>query len=367
MRRLSAFLLLWPLWAACDEGFVDVGDDGSVQDGGVGDAVVVGALTAPNPGVGIEQLQVKGHQRSDWFPREQLDPLNQPEVYVGVERRSLPRQMTIQHARVFHLGFRLLYKDARSSASPNYYWGGHLESFCSDFVDCLASVAQDEPDTGWVGPIFIVFEFFGPSFFDPADADDYTDEDLASVGYPYERYIYQLEMATSFIPREQIFAPGDMQGERQTLREAVLDDGWPSLEELDGKFIFILKTGGSDELRQAYLDEAWAPRFEFAPGDPRFFVAADSPEDDYAAFFSLFGAEQIAQAGQLVDQGFIVHGAGEDPATVTAYEDAGAHLLTAVHIDEVGFMGPARCNPRTAEERCYEPAPHEEDPPELVP
>lgn len=354
MRRLSAVLLLWPLMAGCEATLSD-GDAALRGDAGIGDAVVVGALTVPNPGVGIDQLQVKGHQRSDWYPSARLEPEQQPAVYLGVERRSLPRQMTIQDARVYHLGFHFTWQDFRGGTPPGYYWGGRDESMCAYFPECLQGVARDEPTLDWVGPIFVVFEYHGAPHFDPADADQYSDEELAQLGYPFENYMYQLEMSTEFVPREMIFGPDDLQGDHPTLRDAVLEDGWPTMQELDGKFIFIMKA--PPELDRVYLDEQWVSRFFYEPGDPRVFVAADSPEDDHAAFFSLFGAEEAERVGPLVEQGFIVHGAAEEPAGVRAYEEAGAQLLTAVHLDQMSFMGPARCNPATADPQCYEPAP----------
>jgi len=350
--------------AGCDNSLGDDGDSG-LTDGHVGDSVVAPPLIAPNPAVGADQLQVKGHQRADWYPRDILDIESQPVIYRGIERRSLRRQLTVQDARVYHLGFHMAYQDFRGGAAPGYYWGSRLESMCNFFAVCLANVAGDELQLDWVGPIFVVLEYFGPPFFDPNDIEDYAPGELGQFGYPYEDYIHQIEMATEFVERDRIFAPSDLQGEHATLRDAVLTDGWPSLEALDGKFIFIMKA--PPDLRQVYLEDDWTPRFHFEPGDPRVFVTADSPEDDFAAFFSLFGADEVHRVAPLVDQGFIVHGGSEEAATVLDYRDAGAQLLTALHIDHADFEGPGRCNPRTATPQCYEPPADPGPDPDVVP
>lgn len=364
MARLTALITIawmWPLLAGCQDGSVD-GSDARSGDGGLGDAVVAGQLL-PNPAVGIDQLQVKGHQRSDWFPRDNLLIENQREVYRGQARSSLSRQLTHQDVRAYHLGFHLTWQDFRGGARSGYEVG-RLESLCAYFADCFARTGEQEPLLDWVGPIFVVFEFHGAPQFDPAEADRYTEGELAHFGYPYENYLYQLDLSTEFLDRERVFTPDDMQGDHPTLRDAVLADGWPTLEELDGKFIFIMK--GPPELREAYLGRQWVQRFHFGPDDARFFVAADSPEDDHAAFFSLFGPDEVERVGPLVDQGFIVHGAAEDPASVLGYREAGAHLLTAVHLEETDIAGAGRCNPRTASPECYDAVAHYPSP-EVVP
>jgi len=330
-------------------------------DGGVIDATLVEPVgpPPPNPTVGLEQMQVKGHHRADWNPMAHLDEELHPVPYRGINRNWPTVQMAVENARVFHFGFHFVYQDYRGGARPGYYWGT-AESLCEFFPECLSGVADGLAGTGWVGPIVVLFEHFPAPLFEIDEADTYTREELERYGYPYENYIYELEMATDFLTRDRIFAPNDLRGDHPTLRDAVREDGWPSMEELNGKFIFVMIERA--ELRDVYLAQQWVSRYFYDPADPLSFVVADSPDDDHAAFFSFFGPEQVDAAAAVVEQGFMVHGAAEDPETAQRYEAAGAQLLTVLNLADVSFPGPGQCNPVTAQPGCHEPY----DPPEEV-
>ena len=49
----------------------------------------------------------------------------------------------------------------------------------------------------------------------------------------------------------------------------------------------------------------------------------------------------------------MVHAAAEDEQVIQRYAAAGAHLLTPVLLEQTGFDADERCNPVTAERRCY--------------
>jgi hypothetical protein len=48
---------------------------------------------------------------------------------------------------------------------------------------------------------------------------------------------------TAVIPKEKLITPDLVRGKRKTLEEAVLKDGWPKLEAIKGKFLFVLDEG----------------------------------------------------------------------------------------------------------------------------
>lgn len=52
--------------------------------------------------------------------------------------------------------------------------------------------------------------------------------------------------------RERLLVPDDVRGAAPTLEGAVLDRGWPLLEDLRGRFLFVLDEGGAK--LEAYLD-----------------------------------------------------------------------------------------------------------------
>ncbi len=52
---------------------------------------------------------------------------------------------------------------------------------------------------------------------------------------------------------QNVITPDVVRGERETLEEAVLEDGWPTLGESRGKVLFALDNGG--EVRDLYLED----------------------------------------------------------------------------------------------------------------
>jgi hypothetical protein len=97
---------------------------------------------------------------------------------------------------------------------------------------------------------------------------------------------------------DQIITPDLVRGKRATLRDAVLQDGWPGLEACLGKVFFALDNEGS--IRDLYLKDH--PTLE-----NRVMFASVAPEHPAAAFMKLndpvAGFEKIQH---FVTQGFII-------------------------------------------------------------
>ena len=55
----------------------------------------------------------------------------------------------------------------------------------------------------------------------------------------------------SVLPREKILTPDDVRGEYATLEEAILTQGWPELDKVKGKILFVLDEGG--QKMEAYI------------------------------------------------------------------------------------------------------------------
>ena len=159
------------------------------------------------------------------------------------------------------------------------------------------------------------------------------------------------------LPRERLIVPDDVRGERSTLREAVLASAWPLLDDVRGRFLFV-------------LDESGPKRDRYVAGHPslrgRVLFVNAPPEADEAAF--LIMNEPIAQGArirELVAQGFLVRTradadtrearSGETARREAAFA-SGAHVVSTDYRDpdpafgtsyEVDLPGGgvARCNP----------------------
>ena len=68
--------------------------------------------------------------------------------------------------------------------------------------------------------------------------------DLRSFGYYLDAYIEE------FMDRDRMFAPPDLQGDADSLVAGASAKGWPTLEELRGRFIFCLS--GHEDAKAAY-------------------------------------------------------------------------------------------------------------------
>ena len=104
------------------------------------------------------------------------------------------------------------------------------------------------------------------------------------------------EIFEVFGPRELI-TPKRVKGKQKTLREAVVNNGWPALDEARGKILFVLDAG--DDLTALYLegdDKYSRPMFSN--------TGIDNP---HAAFFIMNNPiEQEKEIVALVKQGFMV-------------------------------------------------------------
>ena len=160
-------------------------------------------------------------------------------------------------------------------------------------------------------------------------------------------------------PRDRIVAPDDVRGDYPTLREGVLNNGWPTLGDSRGKALFVILDGGTHQA--GYL--ALHPQLEGAP----LFVLSDV-NDPFAAVLSLdnpvSSEEQILAA---VAEGFLVRTRSDtetdyiDPERIEAALRSGAHCLstnfpgpnkTMDWFFEIPGGTPSRCNPVTAPPNC---------------
>jgi len=176
----------------------------------------------------------------------------------------------------------------------------------------------------------------------------------------------------SVFSRDQIVTPDDVQGSYPTLRDAVLQHGWPSLGETRGKFLFALDEEG-DKLK------AYQGGRTSLEGRVMF---VNAPEDSPAAAYLTLN-EALTDTAHItrdVQLGFLVR-TRADADTVearsndTARRDkalmSGAQFVSTDYMQPDARFGPyetrmpqgfvAACNPQRHPERCggmaVEPAP----------
>ncbi len=102
----------------------------------------------------------------------------------------------------------------------------------------------------------------------------------------------------SVLTEDRLILPDDVRGDHPTLREAVLANAWPTLDEARGKFLFILDQRGDklEHYRRGHPSLA----------DRVMFVNADEQDDEAAVRIlndPIGGGERIRA---LVEQGFLV-------------------------------------------------------------
>ncbi|HVR29668.1 MAG TPA: phosphatidylinositol-specific phospholipase C1-like protein [Thermoanaerobaculia bacterium] len=163
------------------------------------------------------------------------------------------------------------------------------------------------------------------------------------------------------LPRQRLIVPDDVRGEHATLRDAVLANGWPAIEEARGRFLFV-------------LDESGAKLERYVAGHPslrgRAMFANAAPDRDEAAFLVVNDpVRDGARISELVARGFLVRTRADadtrearsgDTTRREAAFASGAHFVStdyylASHPESPAFGtgyqvdlpggGVARCNP----------------------
>ena len=376
----AAFCVLW--MCAC----TSPDDDGNGRDA-AGDVAVPDGMTldeGPMPDAGqghdtgmltrLDAIQVRGYHRSNWYEFDSdIDP-----AYNDHSRPLLGAQVTAG-ARVFHLGFSPTYRARIPSGGAKSHWGGAYvrnalddgdcvfleldldapQAICQDIEDCFEWVVDGDPDEAnrrrgqFGGVARLPTENHAPIFFlietqDGMWSDEllacFSEDDLILRAVDRTYWSPRLEYFPAQTFMDKVFKPSALRRDAETLPEAIRVHGWPTMDELWGRYVFILLDRG--EVRDAYrrgvdLD---SPALNMDPDDPHYFVVADDPEDPDAAFFSVPAAD-LDQIRDLVGRGFMVHAYSLDAAEIEAARAAGAHLLTALELDDIALDAPAVCNP----------------------
>lgn len=263
---------------------------------------------------------------------------------------------TLRHWRYTHepldlqlenQGVRAVELDTQYNAETGVFEVHHVPQFddvshCPELSQCLRAIASWSSMRPAHHALFVQIE---PKDKVPASAP--------------EDYFEKLEgLILGVIGRERIITPDDVRGDASSLREAIVERGWPSLGETRGKVLF-------------FVDDASAWRDAYTRGgaglDGRLMFVNSSPEDPFAAIRVL--NDPIALADEIassVAAGFIVRTRSDsdgqrEEGQVEAALASGAHIISTdfpVEVPEriapllIPDGAPSRCNPIAAPETC---------------
>jgi hypothetical protein len=231
-------------------------------------------------------------------------------------------------------------------------------STCLTFVACLTELetwSQANPDHL---PIVVHLEVKDGVIADPLDLSF-----VQPIPTTADTFTAVEDEIHSVLDDEQLVTVADVQGDADTLRSAIEADGWPDVDDLRGKFVFVLDDHDAkrEMYRTLYPDTL----------DRLIFVDAQPPDDDAAFTVINDPVADGERIRELVAMGFLVR-TRTDADTVEARSGdttrreaafaSGAQLVSTDYEVEdprwPGFVtdlpgdGAARCNPVSAPDDC---------------
>lgn len=239
-------------------------------------------------------------------------------------------------------------------------------SVCPTITRCMEDVKAFSDANPTHVPIAIQIQFKdGPLIFPVADQ---VRPELWTV----ERMESLEEEILAVLGRDRILTPDDVRGDHETLEEAILTDGWPTLGETRGKVLFTVVNGGTYPLIYTTGHELLQDRLFFLNADPgtpnAAFVNVDDPIGD---------GDELED---LVERGYLVRTRSDTPGREAADGDTSrleAALARGAHFISTDYPAPqgaarqypgsdyvaaipgglvARCNPVSAPDTCVDTA-----------
>lgn len=240
------------------------------------------------------------------------------------------------------------------------------ETTCLTLVACLGEIEAWSSENPGHLPIMVMIEIKTQSVPEAAAADgiELTIDLPWTVPVPTTPELLDALDAeiTSVIDDVELITPDDVRGDEPTLEAAVLDRGWPTLDDSRGKVLVLLNNTGA--IRDLYT--AGRPSLE---GRPMFTSAA--PGDPDAAFVRIDdpSSDDIVDA---VRAGYLVRTRTDSPTVDARANDttdrelafaSGAHYLSTDYYEPSAYFDSpyvvafadgavARCNPITAPPSC---------------
>ncbi len=127
----------------------------------------------------------------------------------------------------------------------------------------------------------------------------------------------------------RVIRPDDVRGDHESLEEAVLTSGWPRIDDVRGRFLFVLDEGGATREAYVRIHSALRGRVMFVPSEE------GSPE---AAFYIMNDPiEQQSEIVRRVKKGYLVRTRADantrearrnDTSRFEAAQASGAQIIT---------------------------------------
>jgi hypothetical protein len=231
-------------------------------------------------------------------------------------------------------------------------------STCLTFVGCLEELESWSDSNPGHLPIIVQIEAKDGEIPDPLDLGF-----VQPIPVSEDTFTALEAEILSVLDADQLVTVADVQGDHDTLRAAIEDEGWPDVDDLRDRFVFTLDdTSPKRDLYRAVHPDTL---------DRLIFVSAQAPDDDAA--FTVVN-DPVADGDlirDLVEQGYMVRtrtdaDTAEARTGDTTRRDAafasGAQIVSTDYEREdpqfPGFLvtlpgsGPARCNPVSAPADC---------------
>ena len=199
------------------------------------------------------------------------------------------------------------------------------------FKDALLELKKWSDQNPAHVPIFIQIEAKGngfPIFPNPTPVLEFDEQAFDDLDAE----------VVNVLGKEKIITPDDVRGDFSTLKEAVLNQNWPELQQSRGKFLFLLlpSTGG---LAIASPYTANHPNLE-----GRIMFVQSTPDDNYAAFLLMDNAiMRKKEIQQYVKMGYLVRTRSDIEtyeAKVNEYTRAEAAFSSGAQIVSTDFFQP---------------------------
>lgn len=246
-----------------------------------------------------------------------------------------------------------------------------FETTCTTFVGCLSEIEQWSSSDPEHLPVMVMVETKSESLAEGAEG---IGVELPDLGVEFvdppdmtPELFDELEAEVlEVFDEDQLITPDDVRGDVETLEQAVLDGGWPTIGAARGKVLFsLVDTGDSKDVYTADTPSLEGRLFftSGTPGEPdAAFVRVDDSTTDGEDL------RRFAEAGYLIRTRTDSPGI-HAPANDTSWRDSalasGGHYLSTDYyvadpelgtgyVVELPGGAVARCNPVTAPSWCSE-------------
>lgn len=287
----------------------------------------------------LNQLQMKGTHNS--YHIEMPGP-KYPDYYYT--HLPLDQQLEEQGVRQFELD--LHYNGLSDEMLVYHAIVIDMRSTCRYFTDCLKTMKAWSDANPMHHPITLLLE--PKEWSSPRPAETFlkrVEDDILSV-----------------IPKERLVTPALVQGAYPDLASAVEAGAWPLLDDVRGRFMFILHTDGELELAYTHNDLDLKDRIMFVDTPPGKSYSAVTVLNDPIG--------QYNEIRSVVSRGYMVRtradsccGDTDEQYTeqLNAALSSGAHMISGdfpapdegmTYYTHIPGGTPSRCNPVTAPSGC---------------